>query len=275
MPELLTYSFVRHGLLGATLVGACCSLLGVFVVLRGMSYIGMGIAHGCLAGVALAYLVGWNPLASSIVAALFMVLVIETVSRRTALKMDTAIGVVFSLAMALAVLFLGLLKRVTPDIASYLFGNLMAVTEPELWAMGAVSLVVGTAIAIFFKELQFSTFDAEMAAVSGIPAGLVSSSLSVLMGLSIVISLRAVGELLVLALIVLPASSAYQVTRTLRGMALISMSLGILASVLGLILAFYLDAPTGSTTVLLLGVFFLASIPLGRKGKVPRIAPRG
>lgn len=131
MSELLAFGFVQKGLIGAALIGSICSLIGVFVVLRGMSYIGSGIAHGCLAGVALAFLIGWPPLILSIISALLMVILIEIISRKSALKMDTSIGVIFSLTMAFAVLFIGMLRKYTPDIMSYLFGNLLRVTVPE------------------------------------------------------------------------------------------------------------------------------------------------
>jgi zinc transport system permease protein len=266
MNELLAYTFVQKGLLGATIIGATCSLIGVFVVLRGMSYIGSGLAHGCLAGVALAFLMGWNPLLLSIIAALLMIVLIETINQKTDLNMDTSIGVIFSLAMAMAVLFIGLLKKYTPDIMSYLFGNLLRVTTVELWAMAGVGLLVVLGITLFFKELQFSTFDPEMAEVSGIPAQLLTVSISVMMGLTIVVSLQAVGELLVLALIVLPASAACQVTQSLKKMMLISVAVGIFSSITGLIAAFYLDAPTGSTIVLTLGGIFFLALGFGKVG---------
>ena len=262
MSELLSFAFVQKGLIGAVLIGSTCSLIGVFVVLRGMSYIGAGIAHGSLAGVALALLLGWNPLLLSVIAALTMIVLIEAVSRKAELKMDTSIGVIFSLAMALAVLFIGLQRRYTPDIMSYLFGNLLRVTIPELWVMAGIGLLVSFVVLVFFKELQFSTFDPEMAEISGIPASLISILLSVLMGLTIVVSLQAVGELLVLALIVLPASAAYQLTHSLKKMMLISVTIGIIASLTGLIAAFYLDAPTGSTIVMILGVIFFLTLAI-------------
>lgn len=264
MSELLGFEFVQRGLIGAVLIGSICSLIGVFVVLRGMSYIGTGIAHGSLAGVALAFLIGWNPLLMSIITALLMVILIETISRKSTLKMDTSIGVIFSIALALAVLFIGMLKKYTPDLMSYLFGNLLRVTVAELWAMGGIGLVVSVLVILFYKELQFSTFDPEMAEISGIPAALISITISVLMALTIVVSLHAVGELLVLALIVLPASTAYQLTRSLKGMIGISIGLGILASFAGLILAFYFDVPTGSTIVIILGIIFFAALGLGK-----------
>lgn len=267
MTELLSFAFVQKGLLGAVLIGSTCSLLGVFVVLRGMSYIGSGIAHGSLAGVALALLMGWNPLIPSIIAALIMIVLIETVSRKAELKMDTSIGVIFSLAMALAVLFIGLKKRYTPDIMSYLFGNLLRVTVTELWVMAGIGLLVASMILIFFKELQFSTFDPEMAQIYGIPASFISIMLSVFMGLTIVVSLQAVGELLVLALIVLPASAAYQLTHSLKKMMMISVVIGVVASLTGLITAFYLDAPTGSTIVIILGFIFFMVLTLRRLKK--------
>lgn len=261
MIEIFSFSFMRTGLIGAVISGVCCSLIGVFVVLRGMSYVGTGIAHGCLAGVALSFLMGWNPLLTSALFALMMVIIIEMLSRRSSLKIDSAIGVTFSLAMALAVLFIGLLQRYTPDIMGYLFGNLLGVTAPDLWLMGGVGVLVIAGIILFFKEFQFSTFDPEMAEVSGVPAGLVSLALSILMGLTIVVSLQAVGELLVLALIVLPASIAQQVTNSLSKMTLLSVGIGVGAAVSGLILSFYLDIPSGSTIVLILGLlFFLALI---------------
>ena len=260
MNELLAYTFVQRGLIGAAIIGASCSLIGVFVVLKGMSYIGSGIAHGCLAGVALAFLMGWNPLLLSMISALIMVVLIELLNRNSQLKMDTSIGVMFSFALALAVLFIGMLKKYTPEIMTYLFGNLLRVTTQDLWVMGSVSLVVFLVIFLFFKELQFSTFDAEKAELSGIPSGLISLMLSILMALTIVVSLQAVGELLVLALIILPASTALQLTTSLKKMIWISMILGIFASLSGLIAAFYLDAPSGSTIVMLLGVAFFTAI---------------
>lgn len=260
MLDFLAYSFMQRGLIGAVIVGGCCSLIGVFVVLRGMSYIGTGLAHGCLAGVALAFLMGWNPLLISGLTALLMVALIEGVKKHANLKLDTAIGVLFSMTMAMAVLFIGMLKRYTPDIMSYLFGNLLGVTNSSLWAMGAVALLVALLIGLFFKELQFSTFDPEMAELLGIPAGLITLALTVLMGLTIVISLQAVGELLVLALIVLPASTAYQLTKSLQKMIWISVGLGITTSLGGLIAAFYLDVPSGAMIVILLGIAFVLGI---------------
>jgi zinc transport system permease protein len=262
--ELLSFGFVQKGLIGAALIGSICSLIGVFVVLRGMSYIGSGIAHGCLAGVAFAFMMNWSPLVMSIIAALLMVVLIELISRKSSLKMDTSIGVIFSIALALAVLFIGMLRKYTPDIMSYLFGNLLRVTVTDLWVMGGIGILVAILLLLFFKELQFSTFDPEMAELSGIPAALISIMLSVLMALTIVVSLQAVGELLVLALIVLPASTAYQLTHSLKRMMLISVGLGVFASILGLVLAFYLDAPTGSTIVMILGITFFAALGLRR-----------
>ncbi|MGE5606170.1 MAG: metal ABC transporter permease [Bacteroidota bacterium] len=265
MIDIFSFAFMRTGLIGAIISGICCSLIGVFVVLRGMSYVGSGIAHGCLAGVALAFLMGWNPLATSALFALAMVVIIEFLSRRTSLKVDSAIGVTFSLAMALAVLFIGLLQRYTPDIMGYLFGNLLGVTVTDLWIMGGVGSLVIIVVLLFFKEFQFSTFDPEMAAVSGIPAGLVSLTLSILMGLTIVVSLQAVGELLVLALIVLPASIAQQMAGSLGKMALLSVVIGVGSAVAGLVLSFYLDIPSGSTIVLILGLLFFVSLAFRKR----------
>jgi len=268
MIELLSLSFVQKGLIGAVLIGLSCSIIGVFVVLRGMSYIGAGIAHGCLAGAALALLMGWNVLLLSIISAFLMIIFIEIINRKTSMKIDAAIGVIFSVAMALAVLFIGLQKKYTPDIMSYLFGNLLIVSTNELWLMFGICLFIILIVRFFFKELQFSVFDSEMAEISGIPAAFISVLLSVLMSLIIVVSLQAVGELLVIALIVLPASAAYQLTHSLKKMIFISAVIGVVSAISGLISAFYLDAPAGSTIVMILGLIFFISFIIAKIVKI-------
>lgn len=264
MIEFLSFAFVQKGLVGAFLIGLSCSLIGVFIVLRGMTYIGSGIAHGCLAGVALALLMGWNVFILSMTAAILMIIFIEIINRGAGMKMDTAIGVIFSFALALAVLFIGLQKKYTPDIMSYLFGNLLIISVNELWILAGISILIIFTISVFFKELQFATFDPEMAEISGIPALFISILLSVIMALIIVVSLQSVGELLVVALIVLPASAAYQITHSLKKMIVVSAVFGIFASVAGLIAAFYLDVPAGSAIVLILGFIFFVSFIFNR-----------
>ncbi|NLG85127.1 MAG: metal ABC transporter permease [Firmicutes bacterium] len=257
MLEFLSYSFARRGLLAAVAVGGTCSLLGVFVVLRGMSYLGTGIAHGSLAGVALGLLWGWNPTLTSFLAALTMAVLVEYLGRSSELRMDAAIGVVFSLALALAILLMGRIGA-TSTVMGYLFGNLLTVEERELLFIWGAALLVLVVIWLFFKEFAFTTFAPEAAEAAGIPTRPLSFLLTVLMSVTIVLALRAVGELLVVALMVLPAAVARQVARSLTGMVLFAVGLGVLASVLGFFLAFFLDAPSGATiTLVLVGAFFL------------------
>lgn len=259
MLDLFRYDFMVRGLAAAVITGATCSLVGVFVVLRGLSFIGAGIAHGAFAGVALAFLLGVNPVAMSLIFAVAMVVLINSVSKKGDLKMDASIGVVFSFAMALAIFFVGLLNRYTPDLMAYLFGNLLAVSSENLIIMGAVSMAVGALFWLSYKELQYSTFDAEMAEVSGIPSGIISLGLLILTALTIVISLQSVGELLVVALMILPATTAYQLTNSLNKMLALSVAFGVSSAVIGLIASYYLETPSGATIVMLLALAFAFS----------------
>ncbi|MGQ9778993.1 MAG: metal ABC transporter permease [Bacillota bacterium] len=265
MLEFLSYAFVRRGLLAAVAVGGTCSLLGVFVVLRGMSYLGTGIAHGSLAGVALGLLWGWNPTLTSFLTALAMAVLVEYLGRSSELRMDAAIGVVFSLALALAVLLMGKLGA-SSAVMGYLFGNLLAVEEQELLFVWGAAFLVIAVVLLFFKEFAFTTFAPEAAEAAGIPTRRLSFLLTVLMAVTIVLALRAVGELLVVALIVLPASVGRQLARSLTGMAFLAVGLGIAAAVLGFFLAFFFDAPSGATiTFVLVAAFFLVLIGHGRQ----------
>ena len=268
MLEFLSYAFVRRGLLAAVAVGSACSLLGVFVVLRGMSYLGTGIAHGCLAGAALGLLLGWDPTLTSLFAALAMVVLVEYLGRRSDIRMDAAIGVVFSLALALAVLFIGRLRGYTPAVMDYLFGNLLAVDRGQLLFVCGAALAVLLVVVLLFKELEFATFAPEAAEAAGIPTRGLSFLLTLLMGMTIVLALRAVGELLVVALIVLPASAAREVARSPAWMAVLSVFFGVASSVLGLALAFFLDAPSGATIVLILAAAFFIALAVGNRRRV-------
>ena len=264
MSDFLAYAFVRRGLLAAVAVGGVCSLISVFVVLRGMSYLGTGIAHGSLAGVALGLLLGWNPILTSFLVALAMAVLVEYLGRSAGRRMDAAIGVVFSLALALAVLLMGRLGAGS-TVMGYLFGNLLAVEKHELVVIWGASFVVTALILLFFKELAFATFAPEAAEAAGIPTRRLSLLLTILTAVTIVIALRAVGELLVVALIVLPAANARQLARSLGSMVLLAVGFGIAASIGGFFLAFFFDAPSGATITLILVIVFFGLLFLEKE----------
>lgn len=246
--------------MAAVLVGGVCSIIGVYVVLKGLSFIGDGVAHASFGGVVLGFLLGVNPLMTSLVFAFIMVGLVSIFTGKGKMKTDPAIGVFFSFMMALAILFIGLMKSYSAELYSYLFGSIVSVTIADLLVMLVLGVIVLGTVAVFFKELLYVTFDPEMALASGIRAGHFNFLILALLGLTIVISIKSVGMILVLALIVIPASCANQLTRDIKKMFLLSPLFGIASSVGGLYLSYYFDLPSGATIVIILTfIFFLTS----------------
>lgn len=264
MLDFLQFGFMQRALVSAVIIGFTCSVIGVFVVLQGLSFVGAGIAHGAFAGVALAFLLGFNPVAGATVAALLMVLAISRTKRKGKLNMDASIGIAFSGALALAVLFIGLMPGYSADLMGYLFGNLLSVGEADLKVSLGVGFLVLAILYLFFKEFQFTAFDPEMAEAAGLPVWWLFDGLLILIALAIVISLKAAGELLVMAFIVIPAAAAWQWSNSLPQMLWLSGLFGVASAVLGLISSYYWDIPSGASIVLLLILIFMVSSAVGR-----------
>jgi ABC-type Mn2+/Zn2+ transport system permease subunit len=259
MADPFALSFFQRALLAAALTGGLCSVIGVFVVLRGLAFIGAGTAHAAFAGVTLAYLVGLPPMSLAIAFGLATVWITGLLEERGRMKLDVSIGIFYTATMALAILFIGLMKSYNAEMYGYLFGSILSVTGEELFFMGLLAILVVGLVMLFSKEFFFIAFDQEMAEASGVPARRLFFLLLTLVALTIVVSLKTVGAILVFALLLLPASTAYQLTSSLRGMVGYSVILGILVSCFGVLLSFWFDIPAGPAIVLLAtGLFFLA-----------------
>jgi ABC-type Mn2+/Zn2+ transport system permease subunit len=265
MLEMLTYDFMQRSLLAAALVGLLCSVIGVFVVLRGLAFAGAGTAHAAFAGVTLAYLLGLSPMALAIVFGLATVWITGWVEEKGRMKLDVSIGILYTTTMALAILFLGLMKSYNPEVYGYLFGSVLSVTTEELLAIGGLSILVLGTIALLSKELYFIAFDQEMAEASGIPARKIFYLLLSLIALTIVVSLKIVGAILVFALMLIPASSAYQLTHSLAQMTSFSVLIGAGCAVGGVLLSYWWDLPSGPTIVLLATLVFILAALLSPK----------
>ena len=265
MGEMFQFEFVQRALLASLLVGTSCSLVGVYVVLRGLAFIGAGIAHAAFGGVALGFLMGWNPLLTAVGFCLGTTGAIHATSQAGRIKLDSAIGIFYALAMALGILFVGLMKSYNARLYGYLFGNILSVTRTDLAIIAALTaLVVGT-VAVFFKEFQLLSFDAEIAEALGLPAGKLSFIMLLLMSLTIVLSLDAVGVMLVLALIVTPASAAYQLTYSYRALFWLAVLFSNLSCFVGLVLSYHFDIPSGATIVLVATALFFVCLAFSPK----------
>jgi ABC-type Mn2+/Zn2+ transport system permease subunit len=265
MIELFTYDFMQRSLLAAAMVGGLCSVIGVFVVLRGLAFVGAGTAHAAFAGVALGYLVGWSPLALAILFGLATVWITGWVEERGRMKLDVSIGILYTTTMALAILFIGLMKTYNAEVYGYLFGSVLSVTVEDLRAIGTLSVLVLGLILAFSKELYFIAFDQEMAEASGVPARRMFFLLLTLVALTVVVSLKTVGAILVFAMILMPASTAYQLTHSLRTLTLYSVAIGATTAVCGVVISAGWDVPSGPAIVLLATTLFFISVLLSPK----------
>jgi ABC-type Mn2+/Zn2+ transport system permease subunit len=265
MIEMLGYDFMQRSLLAAVLVGAMCSVIGVFVVLRGLAFVGAGTAHAAFAGVALAYLVGLPPLPLAIGFGLATVWLTGVMEEKGRMKLDVSIGILYTATMALAILFIGLMKGYNAEVYGYLFGSVLSVTPEELGIILALSLLVLSAILAFSKELYFIAFDQEMAEASGVPARRIFYLLLTLVALTVVVSLKTVGAILVFAMVLIPASTAYQLTHSLSRMTAYSVGIGVSCATGGVMLSYLWDLPSGPAIVLLATAVFLLSVLLSPK----------
>ena len=265
MLDLLTYDFMQRSLLAAAMVGGLCSLIGVFVVLRGLAFVGAGTAHAAFAGVAFAYLMGWPPLLLAIVFGLVTVWITGWIEEKGTRKLDVSIGILYTTTMALAILFIGLMKAYNAEVYGYLFGNVLSVTPEELQVIGGLTILVVGSLGLFSKELYFIAFDQEMAEASGVPARKMFFLLLTLVALTVVVSLKTVGAILVFAMVLIPASTAYQLTHSLSTLTWYSLMIGIGCSVTGVLLSALWDIPSGPAIVLLSTLLFFISIVLSPK----------
>lgn len=254
--EPFQYSFMLRGLWASLIVGVVCPILGAYVVLRGMAFFGDALAHIILPGVVIAFLLGWPYAVGALIFGVLAALLIGSISRRTDIKNDTAIGVVFAGAFALGIALISLQRSYAVDLTHILFGDLLGVSNSDLMLMGILGLLVLITVFAFYKEFLVLSFDPILAKTLRLPVTFLQNLLLVLLAVVIVISLQAVGVALVLAMLVTPASSAYLLTRRLPNMMLLGALIGALSSVLGLYLSFYINVASGASIVLVATAIF-------------------
>jgi manganese/iron transport system permease protein len=272
--EPLRYEFFIRALIASTLVGIICAVVGTYVVLKGISFIGDGISHAAFPGVVAAFILQVPFYLGAAIAAVTTALAMGWVSRRGFLRMDTAIGVLFAGTFALGVFMFSTISGYVADLFSFLFGNILAISAGDLIALVVLGSLVLAIIAALWKELLYATFDPLGAAASGIPVGRLEYLLLALVSLAIVVSLQAVGIILVVAMLVTPAATAQLVTTRFGKLMQVAIALGVGSSIAGLYLSFWLDAASGATIVLVQTVVFLVVLILSpRAGLLSRWRP--
>lgn len=269
--EPFTLAFMQRGLLAALIVGVLCAVVGSYVVLRSMAFLGDALAHAILPGVAIAYLLGGNLIVGALVAAIAVALGIGLVTRNGVIKEDTAIGILFAAALSLGVALISSIRTYAVDLSHILFGNVLGVSPADLWLTGILALLVLAVIALLYRPFLVISFDPILAATQRLPAALLNNLMLVLISLTIVISMQTVGVGLVAAMLITPAATAYLLARRLPAMMAISAACGALSSVAGLYLSYYANIASGAAIVLIAtALFMLAFLMSPRSGLAAR-----
>ena len=253
----LQFSFFVRALVAAVAVGVVCSVLGTYVVLRGMAFLGDALAHTILPGVVIAFLLGWPLALGALIVGVLAALGIGVLTERGTLKEDTAIGVIFAGLFSLGIALLSTSGNYTLDLAHFLFGNLLGVSSGDLWVIGALGAVVLLTIYAFYKEFLVLSFDPVLAVTLRLPTKFLRYLLLILIAVTIVTALQVVGIALMLAMFVTPAATASLLTRRLPTMMGVAAGIGAFSGLAGLYASFYLNVASGAAVVLVASLIFL------------------
>jgi manganese/iron transport system permease protein len=244
------FAFMQRALIGGVLVAAACAVIGPYVVLRGLAFIGDALAHAAFPGVVIAYMLQANIYLGASLFTIATALGIGFVSRRTKTSHDTAIGILFAGAFALGVLLMSTIEGYTADLFSFLFGNILGMSPADLVLVGGLAAVVVLAVALCYKELLLAAFDPVVAAAMGYPVHSLDYLLLALIACTIVVSIQAVGVVLVVALLITPSATAALLTERFFPMMLLGIGLAVAAVLTGLYVSFYLNVASGAAIVL-------------------------
>ena len=267
----LEFEFMQRALLAVLIVGLVSAVVGAFVVVRGMAFIGDALAHASFAGVAAAVALGFSIYLGAIVAAIATALGIAFISQRSRLRFDTTIGVLFVGAFALGIVIISRQENYTADLFSFVFGNVLGVSWGDLQLMAVVGAIVIALVAAFYKELLFTAYDPIVAAATGVPTRLMEYGLLALIALSTVVALQAVGIVLVIAMLVTPAATASLLVRRLHYVMFLGVAVATASAVIGLYVSFYAEVASGASIVLVATGFFVAALLFApRRGVVTR-----
>lgn len=259
MMDILQYEFMRNAFTAAFLVSIACGIVGTYVVVKRIVAISGGIAHTAFGGIGLGYLLKADPILTAVPWSVLSALSMGIVSKETKISEDTSIGIFWAVGMALGIIFIHLSEGYTPDLFSYLFGNILTVPQLELIVMGILDLIIVAFTFFLYKELKAVSFDEEFAEASGVPTRNLYLLLLCLVALSVVVMIKVVGIILVIALLTLPAAIAKQHTKSLGRMMTLAVIICICLTICGLWLSYIFDLPSGATIILLLAAAFTAS----------------
>jgi zinc transport system permease protein len=260
LEALANFEFLAHALLGGLLASIACGIVGSLVVVRRIGYMAGGIAHAVLGGMGIAYYLGKPPMAGALISALVAAFLVSIVSRGAAEQEDTLISALWAVGMATGILFIAKTPGYNVDLMSYLFGNVLMISQQDLWFIVILDLAIIAITVLFYRQLLLVCFDPEFATIRGIAVGAIHTMLLCMVALTVVILIQIVGLILVIAMLTLPAASARLFSSSLAVMMLGATLLGAIITTLGLACSFTWDLPAGASTAILSGGVYLGAI---------------
>lgn len=264
--ESLQYDWMQRAVISAVLIGVICSIIGVFIILRGMIFLGEAIAHSAFAGAALAILLGYtDPIMFILIFGVATAVGVNYINEKKLMNDDVIIGISFTAFMALAILFIGMMDTYSSNVQSILFGRILLITQRNYTLLIIFSIVISITVLGLKKELYFISFNEELARTSGINVSKINYIFLILIALAIDVSITAIGAILVFAMLITPAAAAFQWTYKLNRMLILAVTFGVISAFGGLFLSFIFDLPSGATIVLLATSIFIISFVLSPK----------
>lgn len=255
--ELFQYDFFLKAFLAAVFSSISCGIIGSYIVSRRIVFISGGITHASFGGIGLAFLLGFNPLLGAALFAILSALGIQFFTKVAEIREDSSIAIWWSLGMALGIIFVFLTPGYTPNLMSYLFGNILTVTTSELWWMFALNVVIIAFFVLLFKKILYIAFDEEFARAAGLPVGLFNYLTMTLIALTVVLNIRVVGIILILSLLTIPQATANLYTKDFKKLIILSSVFALLGTISGLFISYFLDIPSGASIIFTLVIMFV------------------
>lgn len=259
--EPLQYGFMQRSLVIAILVGMLCAVVGSYLMVQRLALLGDAISHSVLPGLAIAFMVGANIYIGAFIAGVFSTMAIAWIRVRSPIKEDAAMGIVFSAFFALGITLITVIQKDNKiDLNHFLFGNILGVTIDEVRDTAIIATIVLIVVILLYKELLFYTFDPLGAQAAGLPVNRLNFGLMVLIALTIVASMKAVGVILVLSLLITPGATAYLLVKRLNHLMILGAVIGVISSISGMYLSYFYNLPSGPAIVLVVSGFFILAL---------------
>ncbi|SBV94987.1 metal ABC transporter permease [uncultured Dysgonomonas sp.] len=257
--DLLSYTFFQNALLGSLFASIACGIVGSYVVIRRLVFISGGITHASLGGIGMGFYFGWNPIFAAMVFSILSAFGIEWLSSRQGVREDSAIGSFWSLGMAVGIIFIYLKPGFAPNLSDYLFGNILTITKPDITYLAILSIVLIIVFLLFGRHILFAAFDSDFAKTRNLPVNLIKYAMMMGIAITIVLSIRLVGIVLLMSILTVPQMTANLFTSNFVKMIILSILIGFFGCIVGLFLSAVLDVPSGVFIIFTQIVVFLAS----------------